>query len=79
MTTVDEKEILEIEKLKAEYKRIILDIEKNPLDIQKMVTDMRHSSQRNVLLAIAVTIAVVTAFFKIQGYWNDKKIKKSWL
>ena len=57
MTTVDEKEILEIEKLKA-Y------IAKMPLEIEKMVTDMRHSSQRNFLLTIAVTTAIVTAYFK---------------
>jgi len=57
MTTIDEKEILEIQKLKA-------DISKMPLEIEKMVTDMRHSSQRNVLLAVAVTTALVSAYFK---------------
>ena len=57
MTLVDEKEILEVEKLKA-Y------IFKMPLEIEKMVTDMRHSSQRNVLLAVAVTTALVSAYFK---------------
>jgi len=35
-----------------------------PLEIEKMVTDMRHSSQRNVLLAVAVTTALVSAYFK---------------
>ena len=58
MTLVDEKEILEVEKLKA-------DISKMPLEIEKMVTDMRHSSQRNVLLAVAVTTAIVGAYFKL--------------
>ena len=57
MTTIDEKEILEIQKLKA-------DISKMPLEIEKMVTDMRHSSQRNVLLTVAVTTALVSAYFK---------------
>ena len=57
MTTIDEKEILEIQKLKA-------DISKMPLEIEKMVADMRHSSQRNVLLAVAVTTALVSAYFK---------------
>jgi hypothetical protein len=64
MTIVDEKEILEVEKLKADYKKVLLEIERNPLDIQKMVTDIRHSSQRNVLLAVAVTTAIVSAYFK---------------
>ena len=57
MTTVDEKEILEIQKLKA-------DISKMPLEIEKMVTEMKHSSQRNVLLAVAVTTVLVSAYFK---------------
>ena len=57
MTLVDEKEILEVEKLKA-------DISKMPLEIEKMVTDMRHSSQRNVLLAVVVTTALVSEYFK---------------
>ena len=58
MTRIDEKEILEIEKLKA-------DISKMPLEIEKMVTDMRHSSQRNVFLApVALTTALVSAYFK---------------
>ncbi|MDF1875922.1 hypothetical protein JHD48_09260 [Sulfurimonas sp. SAG-AH-194-I05] len=57
MTLVDEKEILEVEKLKA-------DISKMPLEIEKMVTNMRHSSQRNVLLAVAVTTAIIGAYFK---------------
>jgi len=35
-----------------------------PLEIEKMVTDMRHSSQRNFLMTIAVTTAIVTAYFK---------------
>ncbi|NOQ29809.1 MAG: hypothetical protein GQ570_01670 [Helicobacteraceae bacterium] len=57
MTLVDEKEILKVEKLKA-------DIFKMPLEIEKMVSDMRHSSQKNVLLAVAVTTAIVSAYFK---------------
>ena len=57
MKNIDEKELLEIEKIKA-------DIAKMPLEIEKMVTDMRHSSQRNVLLAVAVTTAIVSAYFK---------------
>ena len=57
MKDMDEKEILEIEKIKA-------DIAKMPLEIEKMVTDMRHSSQRNVLLAVVVTTAIVSAYFK---------------
>ena len=64
MTLVDEKEILEIEKLKADDKKVLLKIEKYPLDIQKMVTDMRLSSQRNVPLAVVVTTALVSAYFK---------------
>ena len=63
MTIVDEKEILEVEKLKA-------DISKMPLEIEKMVTDMRHSSQRNVLLAVAVTTAIVSAYFKFLAAWS---------
>ncbi|MDF1883054.1 hypothetical protein JHD49_03795 [Sulfurimonas sp. SAG-AH-194-C21] len=57
MTINEEKEILEIQKLKA-------DISKMPLEIEKMVRDMRHSSQRNVLLTVAVTTALVSAYFK---------------
>lgn len=57
MKNIDENELLEIEKIKA-------DIAKMPLEIEKMVTDMRHSSQRNVLLSVAVTTAIVSAYFK---------------
>ena len=56
MTTIDEKEILEIEKLKLEVKYFL---EHKPkiykLDIYKAM-----------LLTVAVTIAVVTAYFKFQ-------------
>ena len=35
-----------------------------PLDIKKMLADMRQSTQRNVLLAVAVTTVPVSVYFK---------------
>jgi hypothetical protein len=57
MTTIDEKEILEIEKLKAELAKL-------PLEVQKIKSDMKQGNTRNVLLAVAVTVAIMTFFFK---------------
>jgi len=64
MTTIDEKEILEIEKLKAELAKL-------PLEVQKIKSDMKQGNTRNVLLAVAVTVAIMTFFFKANiGIWR---------
>ena len=60
MTTIDEKEILEIEKLKGE-------IAKLPLEVQKIMSDMKQGNTRNIILAVGVTAGIVSAFFKIVG------------
>ena len=59
MTTIDEKEILEIEKLKAELLKL-------PLDIDNAREALKQGSHRNILLTVAVTTAIVTAYFKFQ-------------
>ena len=62
MTTIDEKEILEIEKLKLEVQKL--------LSIDFKLEDKKHRNDtiKVFLLTVAVTTAVVTAFFKIHGY-----------
>ena len=59
MTTVDEKEILEIEKLKADYRKVIQDLDKDMFYLKLDVFKVG-------LLTIAVTTAVVTAYFKFK-------------
>ncbi|MCV6608726.1 MAG: hypothetical protein OIF32_10970 [Campylobacterales bacterium] len=41
MTTVDEKEILEIEKLKADFKKVVQDLE---IDNKRLDLEMRKTS-----------------------------------
>ena len=60
MTIVDEKEMLEIEKLKADYKKVIQDLDKDRFYIKLDVF-------KAGLITVAVTTAVVSAFFKIVG------------
>ncbi len=53
MTIVDEKEILEIEKIKLEVQKLLDEPMRLKIDIY-----------RTMLLTIAVTTAVVSAYFK---------------
>ena len=53
MTTIDEKEILEIEKIKIEVQKLLDEPLRLKIDIYK-----------TMLLTVAVTTAVVTAYFK---------------
>ena len=41
MTLADEKEILEIEKLKADYRKVIQDLDKTPLELEKLKAEYR--------------------------------------
>ncbi|NOQ29787.1 MAG: hypothetical protein GQ570_01560 [Helicobacteraceae bacterium] len=60
MTTIDEKETLEIEKLKLEVSKLLQTDFK--LENKKHLND----TVKVLLLTVAVTTAVVTAYFKIQ-------------
>jgi len=67
MTTLNEKEfnrqereILEVEKLKAELAKL-------PLEVQKIMSDMKQGNMRNILLSIAVTVAIMGLLFKVFG------------
>lgn len=55
-----ERETLEIEKLKGE-------IAKLPLEVQKIMSDMKQGNVRNILLSIAVTVAIMSFMFKTFG------------
>ena len=59
MTLVDEKEILEIEKLKLEVSKLL------QTDFKLEDKKHRNNTAKVLLLTIAVTTAVVTAYFKI--------------
>ena len=60
MTLVDEKEILEIEKLKLEVSKLL------QTDFKLEDKKYRNDTAKVLLLTVAVTTAVVTAYFKIQ-------------
>ena len=60
MTTIDEKETLEIEKLKLEVTKLL------QTDFKLEDKKYRNDTIKVLLLTIAVTTAVVTAYFKIQ-------------
>jgi len=53
MTTIDEKEILEIEKIKLEVQKLLDEPLRLKIDVY-----------RTMLLTVAVTTAVVGAYFK---------------
>ena len=57
MTTIDEKEILEIQKLQLEVKKFL---KEEPLRLKMDFFKL-------MLLTVAVTTAVVTAYFKFLG------------
>ncbi len=60
MTTIDEKEMLEIEKLKLEVSKLL------QTDFKLEDKKHRNDTVKVLLLTIAVTTAVVTAYFKVQ-------------
>ncbi len=60
MTTIDEKETLEIEKLKLEVTKLL------QTDFKLEDKKYRNDTVKVLLLTVAVTTAVVTAYFKIQ-------------
>ena len=60
MTTIDEKETLEIEKLKLEVSKLL------QTDFKLEDKKYRNDTVKVLLLTVAVTTAVVTAYFKIQ-------------
>ncbi|MBL0708142.1 MAG: hypothetical protein JJW00_03750 [Sulfurimonas sp.] len=60
MTIIDEKETLEVEKLKLEVSRLL------QTDFKLEDKKYRNDTIKVLLLTVAVTTAVVTAYFKIQ-------------
>ena len=60
MTLADEKETLEIEKLKLEVSKLL------QTDFKLEDKKYRNDTVKVLLLTVAVTTAVVTAYFKIQ-------------
>ncbi|MDQ7061793.1 MAG: hypothetical protein Q9M43_12005 [Sulfurimonas sp.] len=60
MTTIDEKEVLEIEKIKLEVTKLL------QTDFKLENKQHRNDTIKVFLLTVAVTTAVVTAYFKIQ-------------
>ena len=60
MTTVDEKEELEIQKLKLEVENFL------NRDFNLEDKKYRNELYKSFLLTVAVTTAVVTAYFKFQ-------------
>jgi hypothetical protein len=66
MNAVEEKEILEIEKLKAEYRRVIQDLELNPKRVNKEIWHMSFKEWAMVASFFTALGAIITKFLIIE-------------
>ncbi len=67
MTAIDKKEFLRQEKETLEVEKLKAEIAKLPLEVQKIMSYMKQGNTRNILLTVAVTVAIMGLLFKMFG------------